>query len=139
VARPGRGADDGGFSMIELMVSLSIFAVVVAGVATAMDAALDLVRHNRQRSTTSANQGSLIVTVADRTGAALTGVSVRRAANGTLATGYLKGYNYDPRLKYEGPPSFVDPVGKPWKVKAFAEVANPTACTSTRISLCTPP
>jgi hypothetical protein len=62
---------------------------------------------------------------------------------GTVAligvTGYLKDYQYDARLEYEGPPSFVDPVGKPWKVKAFAEVANPPACTTTRISLCVPP
>jgi hypothetical protein len=57
----------------------------------------------------------------------------------TGASGYVKDYGYDPRLAYEGPPSFVDPVGKPWKVKAFAEVANPPACTSTRISLCVPP
>jgi hypothetical protein len=62
---------------------------------------------------------------------------------GTVAligvTGYVKDYRYDPRLQYEGPPSFVDPVGKPWKVKAFAEVANPPACTATRVSLCVPP
>jgi hypothetical protein len=54
-------------------------------------------------------------------------------------TGYVKDYRYDPRLKYDGPPSFVDPVGKPWKVKQFAEVGNPPPCTATYKSLCTPP
>jgi prepilin-type N-terminal cleavage/methylation domain-containing protein len=42
---------EAGFSLVELMVALSIFAVVVAAAATGMDAALDLARNNRQRST----------------------------------------------------------------------------------------
>jgi prepilin-type N-terminal cleavage/methylation domain-containing protein len=49
---PHADADaEAGFSLVELMVALSIFAVVVAGVATGMDAAMDLARTNRQRST----------------------------------------------------------------------------------------
>jgi hypothetical protein len=69
--------------------------------------------------------------------------AIARKWRGTVAligvTGYVKDYRYDPRLQYEGPPSFVDPVGKPWKVKAFAEVANPPPCPATRVSLCVPP
>ena len=53
-------------------------------------------------------------------------------------TGYVKAYNYDARLAYEGPPSFIDPITQPWKVKAFAEVANPPDCTTTRTTACTP-
>jgi hypothetical protein len=55
------------------------------------------------------------------------------------STGYVKVYNYDARLAYEGPPSFIDPVTQPWKVKAFAEVANPPRCTTTVVTACMPP
>ena len=46
-----RASDEGGFSLIELMVALMIFAVVIAGVAAGTDAALELARNNRHRST----------------------------------------------------------------------------------------
>jgi hypothetical protein len=35
---------------------------------------------------------------------------------GTGTTGYLKNYNYDDRLRYRSPPSFLDPVDAAWNV-----------------------
>jgi hypothetical protein len=55
------------------------------------------------------------------------------------ATGYVKSYNYDPRLQYEGPPNFIDPVTKPWRLKALAQITNPVRCQPPSvISTCVP-
>ena len=37
-------------------------------------------------------------------------------SNGTIATGYLKSYTYDDRLKLVSPPSFLDPVQAAWQL-----------------------
>ena len=39
------------------------------------------------------------------------------------ASGYLKNYNYDSRLRYSPPPYFLDPVRASWGQKTFGEVA----------------
>jgi hypothetical protein len=41
---------------------------------------------------------------------------------GNGATGYLKNYNYDSRLRYAPPPYFLDPVRSAWGQKTFGEV-----------------
>lgn len=52
---------------------------------------------------------------------------VFRGAVGTstgsgAATGYLKDYNYDSRLKYSPPPYMLDPVQSSWGQKSFGEI-----------------
>jgi prepilin-type N-terminal cleavage/methylation domain-containing protein len=42
---------DSGFTLVELMITLAIFALIITGVAAGMNLALDLTRSNRQRST----------------------------------------------------------------------------------------
>jgi Tfp pilus assembly protein PilX len=37
-------------------------------------------------------------------------------SNGTISTGYIKNYNYDPALKYHQPPYFLDPVSASWNL-----------------------
>ena len=52
--------------------------------------------------------------------------------NGQLVDGYLKNYNWDPRLRYLQPPYFTSPVLPNWVKTGFAEcpaVAVPTATT----------
>ena len=61
--RPLHAEAEAGFSLVELMMALSIFAVVVAAVATGMDAALDLTRSNRQRSSAAYVAGQEIEAV----------------------------------------------------------------------------
>ena len=34
-----------------------------------------------------------------------------------MATGYIKDYNYDDRLRYQEPPHFLDPVQSAWHVQ----------------------
>lgn len=36
-------------------------------------------------------------------------------------TGYLKDYNYDPRLEFISPPHFLDPVESAWKIRSQSE------------------
>jgi hypothetical protein len=38
-----------------------------------------------------------------------------------VATGYLKNYNYDDRLRFRDPPFFLDPVQAAWKVQRQTE------------------
>jgi Tfp pilus assembly protein PilX len=47
---------------------------------------------------------------------------VGTSSSGTIATGYLKDYVYDTRLRYAPPPYFLDPVRASWGVKAYGEV-----------------
>jgi hypothetical protein len=55
-------------------------------------------------------------------------------------SGYVKSYNYDGRLQVEGPPSFIDPVQSPWRLRSFAEIRNPQQCAPpTVVSTCRPP
>jgi Tfp pilus assembly protein PilX len=42
-----------------------------------------------------------------------------------LASGYLKNYVYDTRLKYTSSPHFLDPVASAWQVATWAETATP--------------
>ena len=45
-----------------------------------------------------------------------------RGAVGTLNTsGYLKNYNYDPRLKYQSPPHFLNPIAAAWQIVTWIE------------------
>jgi hypothetical protein len=44
------------------------------------------------------------------------------SGSGTIATGYLKDYTYDTRLRYAPPPYFLDPVRSGWGQKTFGEV-----------------
>jgi type II secretory pathway pseudopilin PulG len=41
----------------------------------------------------------------------------RGAVGTTGGTGYLKNYNYDDRLRYQEPPSFLDPVQSAWHIQ----------------------
>jgi hypothetical protein len=43
----------------------------------------------------------------------------------TNATGYLKNYEYDDRLRYRTPPFFLDPVKITWKVLRTNEQVPP--------------
>jgi hypothetical protein len=36
-------------------------------------------------------------------------------------SGYEKDYLYDPRLRYQSPPHFLDPVSSAWQVVTWAE------------------
>jgi hypothetical protein len=47
--------------------------------------------------------------------------------SGSNATGYLKQYVYDQRLKYLSPPKFLDPVASSWGVATWAEINVPAA------------
>ena len=37
-------------------------------------------------------------------------------SGGTLSSGYVKDYQYDPRLAYRSPPHFLDPVSASWRI-----------------------
>ncbi|MEE8602962.1 hypothetical protein [Euzebya tangerina] len=40
----------------------------------------------------------------------------------STCTGYLKDYNYDQRLRFINPPSFIDPVDAVWRISRYSEV-----------------
>lgn len=45
-----------------------------------------------------------------------------RGAVGTLNnSGYTKNYNYDPRLKYQSPPHFLNPIAAAWQIVTWVE------------------
>jgi Tfp pilus assembly protein PilX len=44
------------------------------------------------------------------------------SSGGSIASGYLKDYTYDTRLRYAPPPYFLDPVRSGWSQKTFGEV-----------------
>jgi prepilin-type N-terminal cleavage/methylation domain-containing protein len=46
-----RARDDGGFTLVELLIALTVFAIVLTGVAAGMNSSLRLTRANRERST----------------------------------------------------------------------------------------
>jgi type II secretory pathway pseudopilin PulG len=48
-------------------------------------------------------------------------------SNGTLNSGYAKGYSYDQRLKYLSPPKFLDPVASSFQIATWAEL-KPVWC-----------
>lgn len=43
----------------------------------------------------------------------------------SVATGYLKNYTYDDRLRYRTPPSFLDPVQTAWRIQRYTEQVPP--------------
>lgn len=46
-----RGLDERGFTVVELMIALAVFAIVIGAVATSLSSALNTTRNNRHRST----------------------------------------------------------------------------------------
>ncbi len=42
-------------------------------------------------------------------------------SGGTVYTGYLKNYTYDPALRYHQPPYFLDPTNATWDIDAQTE------------------
>jgi hypothetical protein len=44
---------------------------------------------------------------------------------GSSNSGYTKSYNYDDRLRYREPPSFLDPVQVSWRVVRQTEQVPP--------------
>ena len=53
------------------------------------------------------------------------------ASNPTLASGYIKQYNYDERLAYEEPPFFLNPTSTTWDVIREDECAPTAGSTAT--------
>jgi Tfp pilus assembly protein PilX len=47
--------------------------------------------------------------------------AVGTSSGGSVATGYVKKYVYDTRLRYSPPPFFLDPVSSSWGVKTYGE------------------
>lgn len=43
----------------------------------------------------------------------------------TKISGYTKAYSHDPRMLYDSPPHFIDPVNSGWKSVSWTEIANP--------------
>jgi len=46
---------------------------------------------------------------------------VGTGSSGNIATGYLKSYGYDDRLRLREPPHFIDPVQASWRIQRYAE------------------
>jgi Tfp pilus assembly protein PilX len=46
---------------------------------------------------------------------------VGTGSGGSIATGYLKNYNYDDRFRNQNPPYFLDPVDSKWQLIRFTE------------------
>ena len=46
----GRADDEAGFTMVEMVIAIFIFAMVITGVGVGMSSALNLTRQNRNRS-----------------------------------------------------------------------------------------
>ncbi len=46
----GRAQDEAGFTMVEMVIAIFIFAMVITGVGVGMSSALNLTRQNRNRS-----------------------------------------------------------------------------------------
>jgi hypothetical protein len=46
-------------------------------------------------------------------------------SGGSIAHGYAKNYNYDDRFQVESPPSFLNPVKAPWRVRRETLAPNP--------------
>lgn len=44
---------------------------------------------------------------------------------GTRLTGYNKNYRHDPRMAYDTPPHFLQPVNAGWEIVSWKEIANP--------------
>jgi hypothetical protein len=50
---------------------------------------------------------------------------VGTGSNGNIASGYLKAYKYNDRLRYREPPYFLDPVQASWRISRETEQARP--------------
>lgn len=50
---------------------------------------------------------------------------VGTGSGSTVATGYVKNYTYDDRLRYRTPPSFLDPVKTSWRIQRYTEQVPP--------------
>lgn len=48
--------------------------------------------------------------------------AVGTSSGGTIISGYLKGYVYDTRLRWQSPPNFLDPVKSAWRQVTWAEI-----------------
>lgn len=46
----------------------------------------------------------------------------------TSFRGFLKDYEYDPRLQFLSPPHFVEPEQSPWERRRWSELTRPTVC-----------
>jgi hypothetical protein len=46
---------------------------------------------------------------------------VGRGSGSNISDGYLKGYEYDDRLRLREPPHFIDPVQASWRIQRYAE------------------
>jgi len=42
-----------------------------------------------------------------------------------VVSGYLKNYNFDPRMAYDAPPHFLEPANSGWEITAWRTVATP--------------
>ncbi len=50
---------------------------------------------------------------------------VGTGSGGSVTTGLAKNYLYDQRLKYQSPPSFLDPIASAWEIAVWKEIPTP--------------